>query len=775
MKKENKKLTASSSSRTKRGKKRHYVRKSGVLLFKTVLFTIMFVFVLCGVCWIAIVKMFNAQPISEAMTRQLQLVFDRPVVISSLDLKFFNTVELKGFAILDTKVQPGTPVVSAESVLIRYQLLPLLEHKLIIDEVTLNKPRFEVLRSAAGGYNVPPVNMPKSGQQETTYVNEKTGEKIQIHIEDWTIREGVVSYKDLKSGSSHAIYDLNIHFDNLHFYEWSSFKLETVLRNQWSGHISDLEIRGKGEINFANFNWEQFALRNFRTQVAVFRKPVLLSVNLENLRTPSFTATAKAPEFTPEDLSVFEKNLPAFRVPAGTIKVTGKLDDAYNQLHLDNVNFQSPQLTATASGMINFAASPFTVSLQAKTGWTDLTKFSQYYPALARFQLSGQGQVEASVSRQKGKYSLPKLEIGAKEVTGSFWGFLAEKVSGSFIAKQNFADLYAQTTGGTVRVADSTFEQLNMTGSYRQGDVYAYISSALLNTVPLKMRLSINNIKDKARTIDTSIYLKKFDPMAFIDMIGDFVKVISAISKNPAEPHPVQTGELAWMRNFRDRLPEFMPNFSGTLYADTFASTVLSGEGFNAEFAFTGLLPGAAQLNGTLDMKLNKGVIHQMEKLAEEQEALNITFTPFIMLHRMESSGSFKVGEVLKDVAVDEMAASVDFKNGTMIINNAFTQGPVISAAVSGWTDWVRETFELVIWTMITPSSRRGILAENLTDENGNPALAFKVSSSMLKPKLEMLRAKKTNTQIQTARKRGLRTEFIKNRDFMKGEFNAKK
>ena len=111
-----------------------------------------------------------------------------------------------------------------------------------------------------------------------------------------------------------------------------------------------------------------------------------------------------------------------------------------------------------------------------------------------------------------------------------------------------------------------------------------------------------------------------------------------------------------------------------------------------------------------------------------------------------------------------------------MIVNNAFTQGPVISAAVSGWVDWVRETFELVIWTMFTPaSSKGGILAENLTDESGNPALAFKVSSSMLKPRVEMLRAKKTNEQIESARKRGLRTDFNKSREFLKGEFHAKK
>lgn len=759
------------SVKTSRLKRR--MRAVFVFALRTFLCMTMLAFVLGGGAWLAVNKIINAQQISQAVTYQLQKVFDRPVVISSLDLKFLNTVELKGFAVLDSVVQPGAPVISAESVSIRYQLLPLLERKLIIDEVTLRSPRFEVLRAEDGQYSMPPVHLPQNSL--VTYGSEKTKRQLQIHVEDWRVVDGVISYKDLKSGAAHAVYGLNMHFKKLHFNEFSPFRLETVVRNQWGGHISESEISAKGEVNFANFNWQRFALQDVKTRVSVLRKPVHLTLQMENLRTPSFSLQAQIPAFASQDLSVFEKNLPDFNVPEASLSVSGTLSESYNGLTLENATWKSKPLTVSAQGTFDFSAPGTALEVKAKTGWMEMSKLAAYYPAAARFALKGQGMAQATVSRRGGKYTLPQLELNVKKAGGSFWGFEAEDVSGQFIAKQNFSDLYAQTTDGHVQVANSAFDKLNLSASYRKGNVYAYFGSALLNDVPLKLRLSINDIKKDSRTIDTSIYLKELNPMGFIGTVQDFVEVILAIPETPSEPTPLQTGQLAWLRNFRDRLPTFMPNFSGTLTADTFSSAVLSGEGFEGEFTLTGMLPGAAELDGTLDMKLDKGVIHQMEKVAEEQEALNVTYTPFIMLHRMETSGSFKIGEVLKDVAVDEMAASVDFKKGTMIINNAFTQGPVISAAVSGWTDWARETFELTIWTMITPSSRRGILAENLTDENGNPALAFKVYSSMSKPKLEMLRAKKTNAQIQAAKKRGLRTEFKKSQDFVKGEFNAKK
>ena len=759
------------------GKKRSKVfrfAKGTVSLFcRTLLFTLMLLLLLFMGLWIAAQKMFNVQQISEMLVQRLEILFDRPVVVTSLDLKFLNTVQLNGFAVLDSKVQPGEPFIAAESVTIRYKILPLLEHKLIIDEVTLNRPRISVVHGEDGAYNVPPVH---TDETQKNFVSQTTGEKITVSIEDWRIKNGVLSYKDLGRGVSHAIYGLNVHFPKLKFDELSRFQMDAVLRNRWGENISDLEIRGSGHVNFADFNWSKFALRSFKTQVALFQKPVSVSLDLDNLRTPFFNVHLSAPAFDQQDLSVFYKDLPVFNVPASKISARGVLTEGYTFLTLNELTAQTDNLDFTLSGKADFAAKPLTAELSLKTGWNDLATLSKRWPALARFALKGKGSLSANVKRENGKFTLPLVEIGAKEASGNFWGFVVSGLSGSFTAKKDFSDLYAQTTGGKVKVADSVFNKLKLTASYRKGDVYAYISSALLNDVPLKLRLSIDNIKSKKRKIDTSIYLQNFEPMKFIGTVMDFVEVILEIPKKKSKPLPVQTGELAWMRNFRDRLPKFMPNFAGTLYADTFTSTVLSGNHFNAEFDFTGMVAGAKELNGTLDMKLEDGIIHQMEKLAEEQQALNITFTPFIMMHRMERSGSFKVGEVLKDVAFNEMAGSVDFKNGTMIINNAFTQGPVISAAVSGWVDWVRETFELAIWTMFTPSSKKGgILAENLTDESGNPALAFKVSSSMLKPKLEMLRAKKTNEQIETARRRGLRTDFNKSRDFLKGEFNAKK
>ena len=128
-----------------RARKRLFVRKTkratrvGFLtVWRVVLLLVMLgLLAFCG-AWILFVRAFNAQHLSEVITRQLEEKFNRPVMISSLELKFINTLELKGFYVVDTVGEPGKAFVSADSVTLHFDLLPLLEHKLIIHEVTLN-------------------------------------------------------------------------------------------------------------------------------------------------------------------------------------------------------------------------------------------------------------------------------------------------------------------------------------------------------------------------------------------------------------------------------------------------------------------------------------------------------------------------------------------------------------------------------------------------------------------------------------------------------------
>ncbi len=750
---------------------RKFVKNSLLTGLRVVLLLFMVLLLVFAGAWLFFTKAFNAQHLSEVITAELQKRLQRPVAISSLNVSFINTLELKGFRVIDTEGVLGQDLISAESVTLRFRLLPLLDQQLVIDEVSLHSPRFNLIRQTDGSYNIPPVK----AHEPSVYTSASSGKKFTVTVEDWTLKNGVLSYKDLASGVAHAVYGVNMHFERLRFDELSRFTADMVLRNEWADGMSDMEISGTGHVNFAGFDWTNFALRSLRAQVYLFQKPVEVTLDLDNLRTPFFNIKANVPAFESKNLSVFHLEKTPFAIPKSTVTAKGVLSNNYHLLKVNQFTASAADVKAEGKGQIDFSAAPYTADFTASTNLFALKGKHKYYAPLERYKLTGQASLQAQLVRQDGRYACPLFVVNTQEASGDIHGFLTENVTGQFRAKKDFSDLYAETKDGKLTVRNTVFDKLNLSASWRGGNLYGYIASTEVNGVPLKMSVSVNNLKSSRRRVRTAMHWQHFKPMDFIATVQDFVEVIMPLVPGKVKRPKEVTGDLAWLRNFRSHLPNFMSNFAGTISADTFSSPVLSGNQFNGEFELTGMRAGMKQLSGKIEARLEGGVIHQMEKWAEEQQALNITFQPFIIMHRMERAGSFKIGKVLKDVPFTDMAASGTFENGKMDINNAYTVGPSISATVSGWVDWVAENFDIIVWTMFSNTSRSGALAENLTDESGNPALAFQISLSMLKPKVEMLRAKKTGQTIRDAQTKGLETDFKAGQDFCQGDYHAKK
>ena len=749
-----------------------FIKTLFLMALRLSLFCAMLALALFTAAWLFFLHAFNAQNVSEVVVSQLQDRLDRPVAISAIDLRYVNTIELKGFSIIDTVGDVGNPLVSADSVLIIFKLLPLFERQLVIEKVILNAPRFNMVRLPDGTSNMPVFKQSQGGT--SIYIGDSE-KPFSLSMGQWIVYRGVLSYNDLGKKVSHALYNLDLSFDKLRFNEPSAFETSMVVRNQWDANISDIEIKASGSVNLADFDLKKFALRSVQAQVGVFHKPIDISFDLDNLVTPFFKAKIKAPAFTGKDLSLFGWKGADFPVPATEINVQGAVSQNYQHLKLSQLSVSGDNVKITGEITADWSKKQPTADMTLSTSLFDLPKAFPYVGLLKKYDLKGKGSVKTRAIFSGKKWQIPTFTAKLENASADLYGFKTSNVTGEFEAKNNFADLYAHATNGRVEIARSTFDKLDISASWRNGDLYANIHSGEVNGEPIKINLDVKKLTDPQRLIYTNMYWKKYDPMAFIEIVKDFTTVITPLTKNGGDFAPEVTGDLAWLRNFRDRLPNFMPNFTGTLTADEFSSGVLTGNRFDAQFDLSGLQEGAKSLSGIIQARLSGGVIHQMEKWADEQEALNVTFQPFIIMHRMERAGSFKMGRVLKDVEFSDMAVGASFENGNMAIQNAYTVGPTISASVSGWVNWVEEKFDLMIGTMFNNTSRSGALAENLTDESGNPALKFRVSGSMLKPKVEMKRAKKTGADIREAQARGLTTDFNNAQFFREGEFHAKK
>lgn len=719
-----------------------------------------------GAAWFAALKYFNAQNIGNAVARELQNSLQRPVVIDSVKLVSINSIEIKKFKVVDTKLDQYNDFLSADSVIIRYDIWPLLHNKVEIKEITLKNPLINIIKDKNGVLNTPDfkTSSTESSRGQQFNVISSRGDALQIVIEDWVIENGTFGYRDLAADSSHSLNGIFIHFYNLKFNALTDFKINFVLRNKIKDKIVETEVNAKGAVNLANFNLAQMMLDNLSAEIGAFRKPLSIKLSAVDFSNPLIKFRTILPAFGYDDISLFlSKPLP-FSVPAVAAEGEVKFSDNFKKIALSSVKFDNKDIKLRVNGNADLTASPKVFNADFTTNEFDIAK-ADYFGLLRKFDFKGKATA-SGVLTYSDKLRMPKFNVVLNGASAKISNFDISGVNAEYEATQNFNIMTAVVSDGIFKVGRQAITKIKGDASYDhlKQDFYAIIKSGMFNDKKAKISVAISKVRQNDRDIKTKIYLSTLNPVEIFDTVEDFVYALNPKHK----PAPKEEGDLAWLHNFREDLPRFMPNFSGFVFADKFTTPIVSGTNFNGEFVLKNMLPGMDKLDGKIDARLEKGIIYKLQEAAERQAALGIAFQPFVIMNKMERAGSFKMGQVLKDTPFDTMSVSADFNNGKMDINNFYVDGNVLAATVGGNVDWIGEKMNLDISTMFKNTSKRGALSENLTDESGDPALAFRTLGTMSKPVVQMRSPKKTGAEIQRARKKGLRTDFSAGQNFIK-------
>jgi len=732
------------------------------MTIKTLTFFCLLMVVLFAVSWVMFIKYFNSQEIAQALVNGLSEKLGRPVAVDSIELKFFNYAKINNLIVFDAP-DSGGKLLEASSVMLRYNPLPILDRHLYIEQVSLQDPRIMITRAEDGTLNIPEVHHAPAARPTAA------GKKpFTVQVDDWEIKNGTFIFNDLGKNVSYSVYGLDAVFTQLDFNNPSSFSLDFIFRNTWKDKMAETAVRASGRINFAGFNWQKFNLRGVNATLDFFKKPVGVNFDMDNLLTPFFTFTATVPALNDDDLSLFLDKPLGINFPQAKVSASTVLKNSYRQLSASKLAVTAGDIKLSGTGNLYFDKTPAQGDFNFKTEMFALEGKEKIYPPIKKYGFGGSAAFNVKGSFADGKVKLPNIDAqlkGAKAKFGTLnGGFNISGVDGSVYAKDDFTVLGAKITNGALALGKQNFTEVAGTCEYKQNTFNGLVSSAKINGVPMKMSTDIINLdNEKKRGITSNLYIQNFDVMPFYYTVYDFVLGIAKPSNNPA---PQDDGNLAWLHFFKNNIPKFMPNFKGNIAADVFNSPVLSGKNFYVNFDLTGLLPGLEKLNGTIDAQMENGVVYQLEKKADTEKVLGIAFQPFIVMHRMEKAGSFKVGQVLKDVGYSKIFLSTNFKNGDMQMVNVFSDGKTLGVAATGSVDWNYETLDTTVWTIFKNISGSGALAENLTDASGAPALAFRVSDRMNNPRVEMLKPTTSGAEIKKAIQKTPRADFAEAKNF---------
>lgn len=721
-------------------------KRAAVVLLRVAFFTVLLAAVICACAWFLFVKYVNEDALAALAAEKISQTFNRPVLIGQVKMRFINSVQIDYLEITGGK--SARSFARTGKVNISFNPFALLNKEILIEEIVIEDPKIFIVKDEAGNTNLPQLAARKAAAP--------AAQPFKLTVRDWTIKRGLITYSDLTQNKSHTIYDVNTAFDNLDFNALSAFKASFMYRNVYKDNVFDTLFKADGRVNMAGFNKEKFALRSVNLDVMFFKEPLKINVDIDNLNTPFISFTARTPQIKGEDLSLFFNAPKGLVLPPMVINANALFTKNYRALDVMKLSAAAGDINLSSTGVVNMEAAPY-AGFTFKTDFFALDSKELNYAPLAKFNLKGAAAVESGFTYKENKFTLNEININLKNAYAKAGNFFIENLTVAGTITKWYSDMAAVVQSGALRLGGTHFTDVNGTVVYRNNTLKANVKSAKVNGNPIKLTTDIFNFNSKRRRqINSKLYFQTFDPMVVVDIVYDFVYAIT----NKKTFKPRHTGSMAWLKNFRDGLPGFMPNFKGIITADNFTSAVASGTDFEAEFDLKGLTAPMKNLDGHIDAQMTAGTIYNLEKKAEEEKVLGVAFQPFIVMHRMERAGSFKVGTVLRDVPYNIAAVSVDFLNSNMNIVNAYVDGSALGVLAKGRVDWYNENLDLVLWTIFRNTSRAGALAENLTDVSGAPALSFSVLRSFERPEVHMLNPRRTNEEITKAKTQGLRTAF---------------
>ncbi len=747
-------------------------RKKIVLVIRICMTVCLVSVILTSIGYFSLLKYLNNKNLTSTFANFLQEKFNKPVVVSSLEFHFPNEILVNDVQIIDYGPDHYDQLLAVDTLVVRYNIFKLIAKKFVIKDMSFNKPKIKVIKDKDGNLNIPSLTTEERAKIISN--KDKEGFKFDIKIDSISINEGQIVYKDLKNNISHAIYSVNAYLNNLDFIKDTEVSFSFISRNKWGEKIIESQILGDGAINFANLNWEEAKIKDTNITIKFFKEPIKAVVNVENLRNPKISFQGNIPAVSYKDVSIFFESPFDFAFPPSEISFDATLkQEKYLALKNTVVTMEDVSFGVYAE----YNMSEKLLDMEFGTNKFNFANKNKWFPGLKALELEGLGDINGSLKISETKKIQETVNIKLNDIRGKLRGFTISKFSGIVDIMDGFRKVDAQLKDLSFDIGGQQFTKLKGKFEYGHNQMFVDLKKGFFNGKDMKMSFFVKNLNSiNNRHVNMAADFESFELLEIFDTVGDFGDGVDPKFPN-IERRPYEyDGKLSWLRNFRARLPKFIPNITGIISAKQFITPSISGENFNVEFDLTDLKPGMDKFSGTFDAQISNGIIYKLEEFAANDSAYNVAFQPFIMMHKLEKMGSFEVGKILKNVPYDRIILSTNFNNGAMRINNFLIESIKIPSAVSGWVDWYGENIDINVYARFTSSSSAGAIAESLTDETGKPAIAFRSKGNMYKGvRTELISAKSVRTQINKAIAKGIRTDFKKSKKFKAGGYNVKK
>ena len=148
--------------------------------------------------------------IRALVTESAEKSLHRKVSLGAISVSIFSGISVKDFAIREKDSDQA--FLKADAFVLKYQFLPLLSKRLIIDELAVESPRIMITKKADGSFNFSDITRPKeeaAGEKK----GEVSGLPVNLNVKSLRIDKARLEYDDPGGAVKRAVVDFDAEMD----------------------------------------------------------------------------------------------------------------------------------------------------------------------------------------------------------------------------------------------------------------------------------------------------------------------------------------------------------------------------------------------------------------------------------------------------------------------------------------------------------------------------------------------------------------------------------
>ena len=675
--------------------------------------------------------MITPEDLKTLVTFQFQEILKRPVRIEWAKFSYSGEIQIKGLRV----TEPGPEAIdfiTADYIYASYRLLPLLQRKVQIDNITLVSPTIELIKNKDGYWNI--------GDLFAGY--RATGKSHSLNrIARAEIKDGEVFVTDAKAGTRHALESFNLSLNNFKpagdtRFDVSFFFTSGAFRKPVSGRLY-----AEGTVNFAGFDWPNAEAKGLRADLTVSGKTASFSGSVKNFRLPELQLKAETPAFKSSELAYLFRPAWNFSAPRADWELSAYLPEPRKVV----LSASARPFNLKIDGNFDLTASTPAYDLRLSAPPLSLGLLRSYLDMPVE-NPAGKLQPRVKITSRGGKAVLDSVFAN---VTGASFGYGALTAGGlDFTAKlsENLSANSVTASDGRLALGDSRLTGLRLESAISR-DELSFEYSGRLDKEPVKGRMAFVNPFSPAKTYYFTGWSKELNYARTKALIFDII----ALVHKPSRKGKVWNAELEWVKTLKNSIPTGFALFKLLYKAEHFSHEYMEADDFYLASSLKNFSGDIRKVKGDIYMKAGRGTLFKVDETSEKDRVFYVFTIPLRLIHKMNRMGALKFGYKIKDVSFNSIGGDYSMDKGRLQIRNFYLSGKEFSACAEGWMDFTNETEELKIYTISGKYYTMGGLPEGLTDASGKPALAFTLKGKIGNPDVKVLSARESADMIRAA------------------------